>query len=190
MKKVFGNIFNRKPSIASSKSVGSNTGIQLQNLGTHKSSGSSNRQEQQSYVIVDITTPKLSQSSPTRHQRAIVVEASSEIFGNECLRLVNVVFQTSQTFQSIMGTYGNINQYLRRELYKKYPNEYFQIIIGENYAFGFAIDDDGDYFAEIEQEEYRVIIFTTRFDRKSHLTTHDTNSQMMLEWKLVKQSKK
>jgi hypothetical protein len=88
-----------------------------------------------------------------------------------------------------MGTYGNINQYLRRELYKKYPNEYFQMIIGENKTFGFAIDDE-NYFVEIEQEQYRVIIFTTRLDRKNNLTTHDSNSQMILEWKLVKQSKK
>lgn len=189
MKKVLGNLFNRTPSVASNKNVDSNDGIQLRNLNTQKSSDSSDRQESQSHVIVDITTPSFSSLSHTRYQRAILIEASSSIFGNECLRLVNIVFQTSQTFPLIMGTYGNINQYLRRELYRKYPNEYFQMIIGENKTFGFAIDDE-NYFVEIEQEQYRMIIFTTRLDRKNNLTTHDSNSQMILEWKLVKQLKK
>ena len=79
----------------------------------------------------------------------------------------------------------------RKELFKKYPSEYFHIIIGQNNAFGFAIDDD-EYFAEMEQEQYRVIIFTTRLTQQVKLQTHDTNSQMMLQWKtlVVKQSKK
>jgi hypothetical protein len=90
-----------------------------------------------------------------------------------------------------MGTCGNISQYLRKELFKKYPGEYFHIIIGQTNAFGFAIDD-GDYFAEMDQEQYRVLIFTTRLDKQVSLGTHDANSQMMMEWKplIVKQSKK
>jgi hypothetical protein len=60
----------------------------------------------------------------------------------------------------------------------------------QNSAFGFAIDD-GDYFAEMEQEQYRVLIYTTRLDKKVCLETHDANSQMILEWKTltVKQPK-
>ena len=90
-----------------------------------------------------------------------------------------------------MGTCGNISQYLRKELFKKYPDEYFHVILGQNNAFGFAIDD-GDYFAEVEQEQYRVLIFTTRRERKVNLEIHDANSQMLLEWKslTVKPTKK
>ncbi|CAF3582393.1 unnamed protein product [Rotaria sp. Silwood1] len=175
----------------SDRTIDSSADMQQTNLSIRKSSRSRHRREKQPHIIIDIATPTLSQSSTAQHQRAILVEASSTIFGNECLRLVNIVFQTSQTFPSIMGTCNNICQYLRKELFRKYPGEYFHIIIGQNNAFGFAIDDD-DYFAEMEQEQYRVIIFTTRVDKDAKLVMHDANSQMMLEWKslIVKQSKK
>jgi len=191
MKKALGNIFNKKLSATSGIGIDSNAGGQCKNLNTHQSSGSRNHQEKQLPVIIDIATPSLSQPSSTQHERVILVEASSTTFGNECLRLVNIIFQTSQTFQSIMGTCGNVTQYLRKELFKKYPGEYFHIIIGQNKKFGFAIND-GDYFAELEQEQYRVLIFTTKLDRKVNLATHETNIQMMLEWKsvVVKQSRK
>ncbi|CAF3479628.1 unnamed protein product, partial [Rotaria sp. Silwood2] len=52
-----------------------------------------------------------------------------------------------------MGTYADVHQYLRKELAKRYPNEYFHIIIGENKKFGFSISED-QYFAEIEQDRY------------------------------------
>jgi hypothetical protein len=191
MKKALGNIFNKTPSTTSGIGIGSNADGQRKNLNTHQSSDSRNHQEKKLPVIIDIATPSLSQPSSTQHERVILVEASSTTFGNECLRLVNIIFQTSQTFQSIMGTCGNVTQYLRKELFKKYPGEYFHIIIGQNKKFGFAIND-GDYFAELEQKQYRVLIFTTKLDRKVNLATHETNSQMMLEWKsvVVKQSRK
>jgi hypothetical protein len=191
MKKALGQVFHKKPSVASGKRISSNADTQPKNVNTHKSSGSHSREEKKPSIIDDIVTPTLSKSSTAQHERVMVVEASSITFGNECLRLVNIVFQTSQTFQSIMGTCDNVSQYLRKELFKKYPNEYFQIIIGQNNAFGFAIDD-GDYFAEMEQDQYRVLIFTTRLDKKVNLTSHEANSQMMLEWKPIagKKSKK
>ncbi|CAF1040227.1 unnamed protein product [Rotaria sp. Silwood1] len=138
----------------SDRTIDSSADMQQTNLSIRKSSRSRHRREKQPHIIIDIATPTLSQSPTAQHQRAILVEASSTIFGNECLRLVNIVFQTSQTFPSIMGTCNNICQYLRKELFRKYPGEYFHIIIGQNNAFGFAIDDD-DYFAEMEQEQYR-----------------------------------
>jgi len=191
MKKVLSSVFDKTSSVASGVATGSNVDAQLQNLNTHRSFVSHNRRETQRHIIYDIATPTFSQSSTVQHERAILVEASSTTFGNDCLRLTNIVFQTSQTFPSIMGTCGNISQYLREELFKEYPAEYFHIIIGQNNAFGFAIDD-GDYFAEMEQEQYRVLIFTTSREKKVNLEIHDANSQMMLEWKSLvgKQSKK
>lgn len=162
MKKIFDNVFN--------------------NASAHKSSGSHNRRESQSHRITDIATPTLAQSNVIQHERAMLVEASSSAFGDECLRLINIAFQTSQTFPSVMGTCGSISQHLRKELFKRFPSEYFHVVIGENDAFGFAIDD-GDYFAEVEQEQYRVLIFTTRREGRVSLDRHDANSQMMLEWK-------
>ncbi|CAF1409598.1 unnamed protein product [Adineta steineri] len=157
----------------------------------HTSLGSHKRRGKQPHIIAGIVTPTLSQSSNIQHERAIVVDTSSSLFGSECQRLVNIVFQTSQAFPSIMSTYGNISQYIRKELFRKYPEEYFHIIIGENNAFGFAIDD-GDYFAEIEQKQYRVLIFTTKTNPKVMYRIDDINSQMKLEWKplMVKKVKK
>ncbi|CAF1000695.1 unnamed protein product [Adineta ricciae] len=191
MKKVLGSVFDQPSSKASNATNKSATDVQRQNLSSHKSSGSHNRRERQPDTIVNIATPTLSDLPAIEHERAILVEASSSSFGSECLRLINIVFQTSQTFPSIMGTCGNISQYLRKELFKKYPDEYFHVILGQNNAFGFAIDD-GDYFAEVEQEQYRVLIFTTRREQKVNLKIHDANSQMLLEWKslTVKPTKK
>lgn len=191
MKKVLGSVFDQTSSKASNAINKSTNDAQRQDLSRHASSGSHNRREKQSHAIVDIATPTLSDSPAIEHERAILVEASSSSFGSECLRLINIVFQTSQTFPSIMGTCGNISQYLRKELFKKYPEEYFHVILGQNNAFGFAIDDC-DYFAEVEQEQYRVLIFTTRRERKVNLEIHDVNSQMLLEWKslTIKPTKK
>jgi len=81
-----------------------------------------------------------------------------------------------------MGTYSDVSEYLRKELAKQYPNEYFHIIIGQNQKFGFSVDD-GQYFAEIEQDQYRVLIFTTKQNSQTKCDTHDANSQMLFVWK-------
>jgi hypothetical protein len=121
-------------------------------------------------------------SQPTiQHERAVLTAASTITFGNDCERLVNIAFRTSQSFPSMMGTYADVSQYLSKELAIQYPDEYFHIIIGENHGFGFSVDD-GQYFAEIEQDLYRVLIFATRQDPHTKPDTHDANSQMSFVW--------
>jgi len=119
--------------------------------------------------------------SISQHPRAVLIASSSITFGNDCERLVNIAFHTSQTFPTMMGTCADISQYLRKELAKQYPGEYFHIIISENHASGFSVDD-GQYFAEIEQDRYRVLIFATKQNSNTKLYTHDANSQMILKW--------
>jgi len=116
-----------------------------------------------------------------QHARAVLTSSSTITFGNDCERLVNIAFQTSQSFPTMMGSYADIIQYLRKELAKQHPNEYFHIIIGENHQFGFSVDD-GQYFAEIEQDRYRVLIFSTKQNSSAKSDTHDANSQMKLKW--------
>jgi hypothetical protein len=118
---------------------------------------------------------------PTQHPRAVLIASSSITFGNDCERLVNIAFRTSQSFPSMMGTYADVSQYLRKELAKHYPDEYFHTIIGENYAFGFSVDDS-QYYAEIEQNLYRVLIFTTKRNPQIKLDTHDADSQISFAW--------
>jgi hypothetical protein len=180
-KKALGEVFDKTLSVISGKTIGSNAAAQRIDLNIHKSSSTHNRQRKQSYIIVDIVTPTLSQSSTAQQSCAILVEASSTTYDNECLRLVNIVFQESQTFQSIIGTCGNMNQYLQKELLKKYSDEYFRSIIDQNNAaFGSAIDD-GDYFAEIEHERYRVLIFTTGSNGKVNLEIHDAKNDRKIK---------
>ena len=116
-----------------------------------------------------------------QHARAVLTASSTITFGNDCERLVNIAFHTSQTFPTMMGTYADVSQYLRKELAKHYPNDLFQIIIGENHCFGCSVDDS-QYFAEIEQDFYRILIFSTKQNSASKSNTHDANSQMLFVW--------
>nr|ACI90393.1 hypothetical protein [Philodina roseola] len=111
--------------------------------------------------------------------RAVLLNSSQIEFGNTCEQLVNVAFEMSQTSSKTMKTCTEITQYIQRELRKQYPKEKFYVIIGENNHFGFAVTD-AQYLAEIEQERYRVLIFTTRRGAQLQFDTHDANSQMPL----------
>lgn len=122
------------------------------------------------------------QTSPAQFSRAVLIVSSNISFGNDCERLVNIAFQTSQTFSKMMDTYADVIQYIRKELAKHYPDEYFHIIIGENEKFAFAVDDT-QHYAEIKQERYNVLIFSTKVNPKTKSDSHDANSQMLLVWK-------
>jgi hypothetical protein len=124
----------------------------------------------------------ISELPSNKYPRAVLMSSSSITFGNDCERLVNIAFQTSQAFPSMMGTCADISQYLRKELAKQYPNEYFHIIIGDKHDFGFSLGD-GEFFAEIEQDLYRVLIFSTKQNANIKSDNHDANSQMILQWK-------
>ena len=60
----------------------------------------------------------------------------------------------------MMSTYADVIEYLRKELAKQYPNEYFHIMIGENHAFGFSVDD-GQYFAVLTLDTTMMTHMTT-----------------------------
>ena len=126
--------------------------------------------------------PLTSQTSPAQFSRAVLIVSSNISFGNDCERLVNIAFQTSQTFSKIMDTYADVIQYIRKELAKHYPDEYFHIIIGENEKFAFAVDDT-QHYAEIKHERYNVLIFSTKVNSQTKSDSHDANSQMLLVWK-------
>ena len=118
---------------------------------------------------------------PVQHDRAVLIASSNITFGNDCERLVNIAFQTSQTFPTIMGTYADVHQYLRQELAKQHPDQSFNIIIGANESFGCAVDD-GQYFAEVQQDRYRVLIFTTSQNSQVKWGGHSADSQISLVW--------
>lgn len=117
----------------------------------------------------------------TSHSKAVLITSSTISFGNDCERLVNIAFHTSQTFPSIIATYADLSSYLRKELAKQFPDQYFDIVVGESRDFGFSVDD-GEYYAEIEQERYRVVIFSTKQRDQTKSDSHDANSQLALMW--------
>nr|ACI90377.1 hypothetical protein [Philodina roseola] len=118
-----------------------------------------------------------------KHNRAVLISSSAISFGNECERLVNIAFETSQTFVGMMSTFGEVSAYIRKELEKHYPDTHFHIVIGENKVFGFCVDD-GEYFAEIEQERYRVLIFSSKRHPQTKCDDdhHDANSHFSFVW--------
>ncbi|CAF1030783.1 unnamed protein product [Adineta steineri] len=153
---------------------------------------------QGAYVAMEVNhTLKSSEQKRSRHalakkslgrsslnsqsSRAVVITSSSTNFGHDCERIVNIAFQTSQTFPKMMSNCSDIDQYLRKELAKQYSNEYFHIIIGDYNEFGFSVDG-GEHFVEIEYDQYKVLIFSTKRNPCTKLDTHDANSQMALEW--------
>lgn len=178
-------IFGRVAIEAVALAVGGAIRLALDGSRSNRSTSSSKKQNRSISVSSQKQNPELpalSSSSTTQHRRAVLTASSSISFGNDCERLVNIAFQTSQTFPKMMGKYDDVSEYLRKELAKQYPGEYFHIIIGQNEQFGCSIDDD-QYFAEIEHDRYRVIIFTTKQNSNVQLDTHDANSQVLFLWK-------
>ncbi|CAF1628123.1 unnamed protein product [Adineta ricciae] len=124
---------------------------------------------------------KPNQRLSANRSRAVLISSSNITFGNDCERLVNIAFQTSQNFPTIIRTYGDCYQYLRTELAKQYPNESFCVIIGKKQHLGIAVED-GQYFAEIQHAQYCILIFTTKQNSQSKFDIHDANSQMLFKW--------
>ena len=123
------------------------------------------------------------QLSSSKYPRAVLIVSSEIKFGDDCKRLVDIAFQTSQTFPTMMSTYTDINEYLQKELAKHYSDEYFRIIFRENDRSDFSVDE-GQYYGKTEQERYRVWIFWTQQDLSEKSDKHDTDSQTMrFNWK-------
>lgn len=125
------------------------------------------------------SSPQVPPISP--YPRAVLITTSSITFGNACERLVNIAFHTAQTFPTMMSSYADVHQYLYKELTKQYPDENFHIVIGENRAFGFSVEES-QYFAEIEQERYRILIFTSKKHLYGKSDTHNADSQILFKW--------
>jgi hypothetical protein len=134
--------------------------------------------------IMGVAIPKLLRLYILRDERATLIDSSTIKFGDECLRLVNIAVCTSKLFPSIMGTCDMINEYLQKELQRRHPKRYFHIIIAENNRFDFSTSDYS-HFADIRQEQYRILIFSTKSKEKTKMDIHDANNQMKLQWKSV-----
>jgi hypothetical protein len=133
---------------------------------------------------VYITLPKLSNSSILSDERSTLLDSNTILFGYEAVRLVNIAFNTSKLFPSLMSNCDAVSEYLEGQLQRKHPRYHFHIIIAESDSFDFAIDNYV-HFADIRHEQYRVVIFSTKPNQKTKLDRHDANNQMKLEWKSV-----
>jgi hypothetical protein len=182
--KLFRDAFEQSRDFINATNMGNNINHQRKTLNTNKFIRKSGYRKIQEKGIMGVAIPKLCQMYILRYERAVLINSSTILFGNECVRLVNIAFRTSQIFPSMMGTYATISQYLKKELIRRHPNEHFHIIIGENDTFGFATNDSS-HVAEIKQEQYRVLIFSTKRRRRESIDTHDANNQMKLQWESV-----
>ena len=134
--------------------------------------------------FVYITIPKLSKLYILHDERSTLLDSSTIMFGYEAVRLVNIAFNTSKLFPSLMSTCDAVSEYLQEQLQRKHPRYHFHIIIAENDGFDFAVDNYV-HFADIRYEQYRVVIFSTKSKGKTKMDTHDANNQMRLQWKSV-----
>lgn len=140
--------------------------------------------ELQKSMMNDLAIPKLSQLHVLRDEKAQLIESSTFIFGQMCLRLVNITLHTSQMFPSLMGTNVLISQYLRQQLRKEYPYKDFYIIIADNDTVGFALGD-GEQYAVIQQEQYKIMIFSMKKTTKNKSTTKVLNGRRKLHWESI-----
>nr|ACI90392.1 hypothetical protein [Philodina roseola] len=138
----------------------------------------------QKAMMDDLAIPKLSQLCVMRQEKATLIDSSTFIFGNMCLRLVHITLQTSQIFPSLMGSYLSVSQYLRQQLRKEYPYKDFYIIIADNDSIGFALGD-GEQFAIVQQEKYRIMIFSTKKRGKNNLKMKALNGRRKLNWQSI-----
>ena len=145
--------------------------------------------ELQKSIMDDLAIPKLSHLRVLRDEKATLIDSSALIFGNVCLRLVNIACRTSQMFPSMMGTYLSVSQHLRQELRKEYPYKDFHIIIADNDSVGFAVGD-GEQYAIVQQEQYRIMIFSIRKPSKSHSKTKALNGRRRLQWQSIQIKRK
>lgn len=127
-----------------------------------------------------INAKRGSSKKPIKQDRAFLVESSDADFGFACERLVNIAFETSQSFPSIIGTYGEFVEYIKTELAKQYSGELFHVIIGDK-RFAFDVSS-ANFHAEISQQTYHVIIFNTKRNPCVKMENSDVNSQTALLW--------
>ena len=149
--------------------------------GAIHSSSQKNRSQNGTASSNSLATFLAQKESEANHPRAVALVSSSISFGNACERLVNIAFHTSQSFPNMMATCAAVVDYLKKELAKEYPDNLFHIIISESKHFGFSVGD-GEYYAEIEQERYRVLIFSTKCHVNIKTDTYCANENMPIKW--------
>lgn len=134
--------------------------------------------------IIGLAMPSLAQLRILHKERATLIESNTPWFGTACVRLVNIAFQTSQMFPSLMSTYLTVSQYIRKQLIEQCPHQDVQIFIADNSTIDFAVGNTA-HFALIQQEQYCMLIFSTN-RRKAVKSRIDTvNSSTQLQWKSV-----
>ena len=134
--------------------------------------------------ITGLAIPSLAQLYILHREQAALIESNAPLFGNACRRVVSIALQTSQVFPSMMDSYLSLCRYVRKQLTDQYLQRDFHILIADSTAIDFAIDED-TYFAVIQQEQYRVLIFSTERYKPMTRRTHTTNHSMKLQWKSV-----
>lgn len=128
--------------------------------------------------------PRLSQICISEPSKSFLIDCSSTAFGSVCERLVSIAFNMSRMFPTVMGSYHEVSEYLRKELQRQYPRKNFHIIISEDQTFSFATDLV-NYFAILQQDEYQILIFSTGHKKKSEEIHQAVNGDIKFRWKSV-----
>jgi hypothetical protein len=128
----------------------------------------------QEQFTTSLAMPKLVQLKTLPRKQVTLITTNNKNFSNACLRLINIAFQTNQIFPSIMSTYLDMCKYLSQELVGQYPRCNIHVVIVDGDRWDFSIGDASE-FVVIEQDKYRVLIFSTYKSRTVRFNTFGVN---------------
>ena len=91
-------------------------------------------------------------------QRARVLHSVGDGFGSHLERMVNVAYDTHQSFSNIIQTWRDLIDYLRKELERAYYPYQFSVVVGKHFDFD---QSSTAHLAWIELGGMRVLIFSS-----------------------------
>lgn len=112
--------------------------------------------------------------------RARLIRSHGEGFGSHMERVINVAYETHQSFSNLMETLNDVISYLHEELDRVYPSQQFSIVVGKE--FDFDLDAiDSTTFAWIEHGGLKFFIFHS-LGTSFHRTITMDEDEKALSW--------
>ena len=110
--------------------------------------------------------------------RARLIDSRGEGFGSHIERLVNIAYETHQTFSNLIRTLNDLIDYLHQELNRTYPKHQFTILVGKHFDFDRI---ESNLMAHVEHAGWKVLIFSCN-GHADHRTLTMDDEQKELVW--------
>jgi len=90
--------------------------------------------------------------------RAHIIQSKGDGFGAYVERLINVAYETHQSFPNLITTLNDLINYIREQLERSYCQYQFSIIIGKDFDYD---QMSSHHSALIEHSGIKVLIFSS-----------------------------